>query len=64
LYAGDARNALEMVKTNFVAEKIGEETYWLTNSSCQLAELKNSVHLLPAFDEFLNKEIEIVHTLH
>ena len=53
LHVGDARNALEMIRTNLIAEKIGDETYWLTNSIGQLAEPENSVHLLPAFDEFL-----------
>lgn len=48
----DARHGLEMVKSNFIAETIGTETYWLTNT---FSTFKNnsSVHLLPAFDEFI-----------
>lgn len=53
LHVGDARNALEMVKTNFVVAPIGDETYYLSNSLGQIAAPNNSVHLLPAFDEFL-----------
>jgi len=53
LHVGDARNVLEMVKANFLAEKVGDETYYLSNSINHHAELKNPVHLLPAFDEFL-----------
>jgi hypothetical protein len=53
LPAKDAMHALEMVKSNFISEKIGNEIYWLTNSFKIKTALKNSVHLLPAFDEFL-----------
>jgi len=49
----DARNALEMVKSNFISEIIGSETYWFTNSFSLLQKHKSSVYLLPAFDEFL-----------
>lgn len=49
----DARNALEMVKSNFISEKIGLETYWLTNSFSIPKSESNSTYLLPAFDEFI-----------
>jgi hypothetical protein len=49
----DARNALEMIKSNFVSEKIGEETYWVTNSFSNPKKDSPSIYLLPAFDEFL-----------
>src|SRR5579871_158985 len=49
----DAAHALEMSKKNFIAEKISNEIYWLPGSFVMPAMNKNSVHLLPAFDEFL-----------
>ncbi len=53
LPAKDARNALEMVKKDFISEKIGEETYLLTNNFSIPKKENASVYLLPAFDEFL-----------
>jgi hypothetical protein len=53
LSVNDARHALEMIKSNFIAEKIGEETYWLTHSFSIPKIQKPSVFLLPSFDEFL-----------
>ena len=47
------RHALEMVKSNFVAEIIGEQTFWLTNSFSISGSFNDSVYLLPAFDEFI-----------
>jgi hypothetical protein len=49
----DARNALEMVKKDFISETIGADTYWLTNSFSLPKKENPSVYLLPAFDEFL-----------
>ncbi len=49
----DARNALEMVKSNFISEKIGEDNYWLTHSFSVSKNNASSVYSLPAFDEFL-----------
>lgn len=51
LKVSDARAGLEMVKSNLVSEKIGEQTFWLPNHF--YPESQNSVHLLPAFDEFM-----------
>jgi len=48
----DARNALEMVKSNFVSKIIDSKTYWFPEQSF-LLEKQESVYLLPAFDEFL-----------
>ncbi|NVO11843.1 MAG: winged helix DNA-binding domain-containing protein [Bacteroidales bacterium] len=53
LSVSDARNALEMVKSSFISEKIGLETYWFTNSFSIPKDYNNSTYLLPAFDEFL-----------
>lgn len=48
----DARHGLEMVKSNFITETIGTETYWLTNTF-NISKNKSSLYLLPAFDEFI-----------
>ena len=53
LSAGDAGNALEMVKSNLVSEKEGKKTYWLTNSFSIPKTTNYSLNLLPAFDEFI-----------
>lgn len=47
----DARNALEMARSALVPETIGSQTYWFRNSTAEVA--RESVHLLPAFDEFI-----------
>ncbi len=49
----DAKTALEMVKSDFISEKIGEEIYWLSNSFSIPKSNPASVYLLPAFDEFI-----------
>lgn len=48
----DARNALQMIKYEFVTELIDTEIYLFTDTFCQITS-DQSVHLLPAFDEFL-----------
>ena len=53
LSAGDAKHALELVKSNFVAVTIDSRTYWLTHSYSTPKIDEESVHLLPAFDEFI-----------
>ena len=42
-----------MVKSNFIAEIIGNQTYWLPNSFSIPKTYKDFVYLLPAFDEFI-----------
>lgn len=49
----EARRALELIKSDFISETIGTETYWLTNSFSTEKYDKSSIHLLPAYDEFL-----------
>jgi hypothetical protein len=49
----DARQALEMIKHDFVSETIGTQTYWLSDSFTMPDGNKPSVYLLPSFDEFL-----------
>jgi hypothetical protein len=53
LTASDARNAIEMMKPETISEKIGSEIYWLHRSFSGSLQKKDSVYLLPAFDEFL-----------
>ncbi|MEO5593786.1 MAG: winged helix DNA-binding domain-containing protein [Chitinophagaceae bacterium] len=48
-----ARLGLEMVKSNFIAEKINEQTYWFSNDLHLPVKHTPSVHLLPAYDEFI-----------
>lgn len=49
----EARRALESVRTAFISETTGNDTYWITNSFKGTPVTKPSVHLLPAYDEFL-----------
>ncbi|HEY5408092.1 MAG TPA: winged helix DNA-binding domain-containing protein [Ginsengibacter sp.] len=49
----DGRNALEMVKNNFISENIKSKTYWLPGSFSVTPKSKSSFYLLPAFDEFI-----------
>jgi winged helix DNA-binding protein len=49
----DAKQALESIKENFIAEKINGQDYWISNSFFDAKKMKESVFLLPAFDEFL-----------
>jgi hypothetical protein len=53
LSAGDARQALASVQSDFVAETIDSQPYWFTDASSQPATAQESVYLLPAFDEFI-----------
>jgi hypothetical protein len=52
LAAIEARHALEMVKSAFVSETIGTQTYWMSNS-ISIERNTKTAFLLPAFDEFL-----------
>lgn len=49
----DARSALENIKEKFISETIHNETYWFLSSLKLPAKNKSSIHLLPAFDEYL-----------
>jgi hypothetical protein len=53
LAAGEARKALEMVKADFVSETIATQTYWFSAELQLPQNTADTVHLLPAFDEFL-----------
>lgn len=48
-----ARHAIEMIKSGFIQEKIEDQVYWFSDLYSGLKPLETSVHLLPAFDEFI-----------
>jgi hypothetical protein len=49
----DAKTALASVKSELVSESIGAQTYWMANFMEGRSLAKNSLFLLPAYDEFL-----------
>lgn len=49
----EAKRAMEMVKKDFISEKINSEEYWFPQNLSLPEKFKDSVFLLPAFDEFL-----------
>lgn len=49
----DARNALELIKSDFISEIINGETNWFKPLSSNDQISSPSVYLLPAFDEFI-----------
>lgn len=49
----EIRWALEEMKNTFASEKIGEEVYYFPIDISEIKLTKSTVHLLPAFDEFL-----------
>jgi hypothetical protein len=53
LPVGAARQAFEMVKSDFTSETIGSQTYWFTSLDNTIWSSQGSVYLLPAFDEFI-----------
>ncbi len=53
LTIAEAKVALEMVKPVFIAEKIGKQEYWLSDTFSGSENPSGSVFLLPAFGEFI-----------
>jgi hypothetical protein len=53
LSVSDAKHALEMIKDHFISEKINLQEYWFPRSFSFPKNYKQSLFLLPAFDEFL-----------
>jgi hypothetical protein len=53
LSVSDGQKAIDSVKSDFFVETIGSIKYWLPNSFSAAVVENTSVHLLPAFDEFL-----------
>lgn len=53
LSAADVRKALDFIRSDFFCETIKNSKYWFPNSYTGGKLEKNSVNLLPAYDEFL-----------
>ena len=53
LSAVDAGKAIEIIRPGLVTEKVGTDTYLFFSDSHMPDNENDSVHLLPAFDEFL-----------
>ena len=49
----EARKALEMIKTGFHQETIGTDIYWFSEPMKYDRNVTPTVHLLPAYDEYL-----------
>lgn len=52
LTLADAREAIQLVRTDLIAERVDGETYWMADGSV-VSRRSPSAHLLPAFDEYL-----------
>lgn len=52
LSLSEVRTALELVKHDLFPEVIGSETYWFSPKN-SIPTTQESIHLLPAFDEFI-----------
>ena len=48
---GDVRKGIEAIKNDFISEKINNQIYYF-NSNNKTFETTESIHFLPAFDEF------------
>jgi hypothetical protein len=53
LTVGDVRLAIDSIKSEFNSEKIGNQTYIISNNLSCTSFSTNLVHPLPAFDEFI-----------
>lgn len=53
LSVGDSKRAIEMIKKDFISEKINSEKFWFPHSFSLPEKFANTIFLLPAFDEFL-----------
>lgn len=51
LKVADARAGLEMIKSALISENIDDQLFWFPSLTSSFP--KNTVHLLPAFDEFM-----------
>lgn len=49
----ECRQAIEEIKTSFVAETFDNETYWLSSETVIPGIQKDKIFLLPAYDEFI-----------
>ena len=49
----DARQGLEMIRSDLNSERIDDRTYWFDHERNDAVKQRSSVYLLPAFDEFI-----------
>ena len=49
----DGKSAMEMIKEKLFSETIKSKTYWLHNTFSASEKFTSSLHVLPAFDEFI-----------
>ena len=49
----EAKQALAMIKLDFISETIASQSYWFPNSPSPASPNLETVYLLPAYDEFL-----------
>jgi DNA glycosylase AlkZ-like len=52
LTTADAKDGLEMVKSQFIQETIDGQAYWLSSSTLSVKDRSPTAYLLPAFDEY------------
>jgi hypothetical protein len=48
----ECRHSIELIRSGLLSEKQGETTYWFADSHAPVSHSAESVHLLPAFDEY------------
>jgi hypothetical protein len=53
LSVNESKVALEMIRSDFVSETIGNKTYWFADSFSLPRLEKDLIYLLPAYDEFI-----------
>jgi hypothetical protein len=53
LPAAEAKSGLESVKSEFIPQEINSQTYWFDKAFSNSGNDRESVHLLPAYDEFI-----------
>jgi hypothetical protein len=53
LSKGQSKKALETIKTEFVSETIENQTYWFSSDIQSFEPENNTIHFVPAFDEFI-----------
>jgi DNA glycosylase AlkZ-like len=52
LTVADAKTGLEMVKSQFIHEVVGDQTYWHSTSMPPSNDLSQTIYLLPNYDEY------------
>ena len=52
LTMAEAKNGIEMVKSQFESEVLNSQTYWFASSMVPAREISPTAHLLPNYDEY------------